>query len=91
MSIPRIARPVLVLAVAVVGRVPVDQPLRRPARMQNLKDAFVQMATSNPSAAFAGDQVINDFPGNKIFVGKQERAIGWRTSGFSSWTRTAGR
>lgn len=71
MSIGRIARPVLVLAVAASGLcLWIDLDVA-PRYLQNLQAAFVQMATSNPSAAFGGDQVINDFPGNKIFIGKK--------------------
>ena len=43
-----------------------------PRALQNLKDSFFQVATSNPTAAFTGDQVINDFPGKKIFVGNRK-------------------
>ena len=40
-----------------------------PRAQLNLKDAFFQVATSNPAAAFSGDTVITDFPGKKIYVG----------------------
>lgn len=71
MSIGRIARPVLILAFAASGLcLWIDLDVA-PRYLQNLQTAFVQMATSNPSAAFTGDQVINEFPGKKIFVGKK--------------------
>lgn len=71
MSISRIARPVLLLAVAASALCLWIDLYVAPRYLQNLKTAFVQMATSNPSAAFTGDQVINDFPGEKIFIGKK--------------------
>ena len=37
-----------------------------------MKDAFFQMATTNPTAAFGDDQVINDFPGRRIYIGRKE-------------------
>ncbi len=71
MSIGRIARPVLVLAaLSSVLCLWIDLYVA-PRFLQNLQTAFVEMATSNPSAAFTGDQVINDFPGRKIFVGRK--------------------
>ena len=71
MSVGRIARPVLVLAFAASGLcLWIDLDVA-PRYLQNLQTAFVRMATSNPSAAFTGDQVINEFPGRKIFVGKK--------------------
>ncbi len=71
LSISRIARPVLLLAVAASALCLWIDLYVAPRYLQNLQTAFVQMATSNPSAAFTGDQVINDFPGEKIFVGKK--------------------
>ena len=71
MSIGRIARPVLVLAaLSSVLCLWIDLYVA-PRFLQNLQTAFVEMATSNPSAAFTGDQVINEFPGRKIFVGRK--------------------
>ena len=71
MSIARIARPVLVLAFAASGLCLWINLAVAPRYLQNLQSAFVQMATSNPSAAFTGDVVINDFPDRKIFVGRK--------------------
>ena len=71
MSIGRIARPVLILAFAASGLCLWIDLEVAPRSLQNLQVAFVQMATSDPAAAFTGDQVINEFPGNKIFVGRK--------------------
>ncbi len=43
-----------------------------PRAQENLKDAFFQVATNNPAAAFSGDTVITDFPGRKIYVGSND-------------------
>ncbi len=69
-SIPRIARPVLVLAVLFSGVCLWINLYVAPRAQQNLKNAFFEVATNNPAAAFNGDQVITDFPGKKIYVGK---------------------
>ena len=71
LSVARVARPVLVLATAASGLCLWINLYVAPRFLQNLQTAFVQMATSNPSAAFTGDQVINEFPGRKIFIGQK--------------------
>ena len=43
-----------------------------PRAQQALKNAFFEVATSDPIAAFTGDQIITDFPGKKIYVGGKE-------------------
>ena len=71
LSIWRIARPVLVLAVAASGLCLWIDLYVAPKYLQSLQTAFVQMAKSDPSSVFTGDQVISEFPGRKIFVGKK--------------------
>jgi lipopolysaccharide export LptBFGC system permease protein LptF len=71
-SIPRIARPVLLLAFVFSGICLWINLYVAPRAQQNLKDAFFQVATSNPAAVFSGDTVITDFPGKKIYVGSKE-------------------
>ena len=71
LSIPRIVRPVLFLAVVFSGLCLWINLQVAPRAQQNLKDAFFQVATNNPAAAFSGDQVIDDFPGKKIYVGNK--------------------
>lgn len=68
-SIPRIARPVLVLAAFFSGVCLWINLYVAPRAEQKLKNAFFEVATSNPAAVFSGDQVISDFPGMKIYVG----------------------
>ncbi len=72
LSIWRIARPILLLAVFFSGVCLWINLYVAPRAQQNLKDAFFQVATNNPAAAFSGDQVISDFPNKKIYVGSKE-------------------
>ena len=72
LSIGRISRPILALAVVFSGICLWINLYVAPRAQQNLKDAFFQVATSNPAAAFSGDQVITDFPGKKIYVGSKD-------------------
>jgi lipopolysaccharide export system permease protein len=71
-SIPTIARPVLLVAVAFSGVCLWINLYVAPRAQQNLKDAFFEVATNNPAAAFGGDQVIDQFPGKKIYVGSAD-------------------
>ena len=71
-SIPRISRPVLFVAVAFSGLCLWINLYVAPRAQQNLKDAFFEVATNNPAAAFGGDQVIDQFPGKKIYVGSAD-------------------
>ena len=71
-SIPRIARPVLLVALVFSGLCLWINLYVAPQAQQNLKDAFFEVATNNPAAAFGGDQVIDQFPGKKIYVGSAE-------------------
>lgn len=43
-----------------------------PAAQLKLRDTIVTLATRNPMALFGSDQVIDEFPGRKIYVGKKE-------------------
>ena len=71
LSIARVARPVLILAVLASAVCLWIDLYVAPRFLQNLQAAFVEMATSDPSAAFTGDQVIDEFPGRKIFIGQK--------------------
>ncbi len=72
LSIARVARPVLIIAVLASAICLWIDLYVAPRFLQNLQAAFVEMATSDPSAAFTGDQVIDEFPGRKIFIGQKE-------------------
>src|SRR3954463_5704153 len=43
-----------------------------PAAQQKLRTTIFDLATRNPMALFGSDQVIDQFPGRKIYVGKKE-------------------
>lgn len=71
-SIPRICAPVLALALASVGIclwINVDVA---PRAQEKMKQAVFNIATSNPIAMFGSDQIIDEFPGKKIYVAKKE-------------------
>ena len=73
-SIPRITLPVLVLAVLSVGVclwINIDVAPRAQAAM---KEELYHIATSNPLAMFGSDKIIEDFPGKKIYVERNEGA-----------------
>ena len=72
LSIWRISRPILGLAVIFSVICLWINLYVAPRAQQNLKDAFFQVATNNPAAAFSGDQVITDFPSKKIYVGSKD-------------------
>ena len=72
LSIWRISRPILFLAVVFSGICLWINLYVAPKAQQNLKDAFFQVATNNPAAAFTGDRILSDFPNKKIYVGSKE-------------------
>src|ERR1700726_4436593 len=43
-----------------------------PAAQEKLRSTILDLATRNPMALFGSDQVIDQFPGRKIYVGKKE-------------------
>src|SRR5881275_1635547 len=43
-----------------------------PAAQEKLRSTMFDLATRNPMALFGSDQVIDQFPGRKIYVGKKE-------------------
>src|SRR3979411_3086201 len=43
-----------------------------PATQKKLRSTIFDLATRNPMALFGSDQVIDQFPGRKIYVGKKE-------------------
>src|SRR5438067_3210351 len=58
-----------VLSVAICLWINVDVA---PRAQEKMKQAVFNIATSNPIAMFASDQVIDEFPGRKIYVEKKE-------------------
>jgi LPS export ABC transporter permease LptF len=43
-----------------------------PAAQEQLRSTIFDLATRNPMALFGSDQVIDEFPGRKIYVGKKQ-------------------
>src|SRR3979411_3215216 len=43
-----------------------------PAAQEKLRSTIFDLATRNPMALFGSDQVIDQFPGRKIYVGKKD-------------------
>ena len=73
-SIPRICLPVLALSAVCIGVcfwINVDVA---PKAQSKMKEALYNIATSNPLAMFGGDKIIDDFPGKKIYVERNEGA-----------------
>ena len=71
-SVTRVCLPLAVLAVvctAICLWLNVDVA---PAGQEALRSSIYDLATKNPIALFGGDQVIDQFPGRKIYVGKKE-------------------
>jgi lipopolysaccharide export system permease protein len=71
-SIPRICVSVFVLALVSVGVclwINVDVAPRAQASM---KDTLYRIATNNPLAMFSSDKVIDEFPGKKIYVERND-------------------
>jgi LPS export ABC transporter permease LptF len=43
-----------------------------PAAQEEMRSTVFNLATRNPMALFGSDQIIDQFPGNKIYVGKKD-------------------
>ena len=72
LSIPRICLPVAVFAVlfaSVCLWINLDVA---PKAQREMKDAIFNIATSNPLSMFSSDRVISEFPGQKIYVERNE-------------------
>jgi LPS export ABC transporter permease LptF len=71
-SVTRIALPVAVIAVVSTAICLWLNVSVAPAGQERLRSSIYDLATSNPIALFGGDQVIDQFPGRKIYVGKKD-------------------
>ena len=71
-SIPRICFPLAVIAaVACLICLWINISIA-PLAQQKMKNTVCEIATSNPLSLFGSDQVIDEFPGKKIYVGRKE-------------------
>jgi len=71
-SVPRICIPVFILSILCVGVcfwINVDVA---PYAQEQMKTAVYHMATSNPIALFGSDSIIDQFPGELIYVEKKD-------------------
>lgn len=73
-SIPRITALVFVIAVFCVGTCLWINLLVAPRAQVKMKDSLYNIAVSNPMAMFGSDKVIDQFPGRKIYVERNEGA-----------------
>lgn len=73
-SIPRICMSVLMMALIWVGICMWINVDVAPKAQIKMKDALYNIATNNPLAMFGSDKIIEDFPGRKIYVERNEGA-----------------
>ena len=71
-SITRICLPLAALAIACCALCLWLNVQVAPAAQEKLRSTIFDLATRNPMALFGSDQVIDQFPGRKIYVGKKE-------------------
>ena len=71
-SIPRICIPLAVIAILATILCLWLNVQVAPAAQYKVRRTIFDLATSNPMALFGSDQVIDQFPGRKIYVGKKK-------------------
>jgi len=71
-SVPRICVPMGVLAVVATLICLWINVYVAPRAQEKMKATICEIATSNPLAMFGSDQVIDEFPGKKIYVERKE-------------------
>lgn len=71
-SITRICYPLAALAIAASLLCLWINVSVAPRAQENMKNAFFDIVTSNPISLFASDQVIDEFPGKKIYVERKD-------------------
>jgi len=70
-SITRICAPLVVIAILCTAASLWLNVQVAPAANEELRSTVFNLATRNPMALFGSDQVIDQFPGHKIYVGKK--------------------
>src|ERR1700720_4636090 len=71
-SIARICHPLVAIALfCAIASVWLNVQVA-PAAQEQMRSTVFNLATRNPMALFGSDQVIDQFPGRKIYVGKKE-------------------
>jgi LPS export ABC transporter permease LptF len=71
-SISRVCVPLAVLALGCTAICLWLNVQAAPAAQEKLRSTIFDLATRDPMALFGSDQVIDEFPGRKIYVGKKE-------------------
>ncbi|HAK07550.1 MAG TPA: hypothetical protein DCO65_09860 [Spartobacteria bacterium] len=71
-SISRVCVPLAGIALVCTGICLWLNVQAAPAAQEKLRSTVFDLATHNPMALFGSDQVIDQFPGRKIYVGKKE-------------------
>jgi lipopolysaccharide export LptBFGC system permease protein LptF len=71
-SVTRVAVPLAVIALVCTAICLWLNVQVAPAAQEKLRSTIFDLATRNPMALFGSDQVIDQFPGRKIYVGKKE-------------------
>src|SRR3954470_6875795 len=71
-SIGRICVPLVVISLLCTGASIWLNVQVAPAAQEEMRSTIYDLATRNPMALFGSDQVIDQFPGRKIYVGKKE-------------------
>ena len=72
-SIPRLCVPVALLAVLFASVCAYINLEVAPRAQEKMKNAIFNLATSNPIAVFGNDKIIDVFPGQKIYVEKNDK------------------
>ena len=70
-SITRVCVPLLFIALVATAICLWLNVKVAPAAQERLRSTIFDLATRNPMALFGSDQVIDEFPGRKIYVGKK--------------------
>jgi LPS export ABC transporter permease LptF len=71
-SVPRVCIPLAGIALVATAICLWLNVSVAPAAQMQLRSTIFDLATRDPMALFGGDQVIDQFPGRKIYVGKKE-------------------
>src|SRR5215510_4479032 len=71
-SVPRVCVSLVLIALVCTGINLWLNVQIAPAAQEKLRSSLYDLATRNPMALFGSDQVIDEFPGRKIYVGKKE-------------------
>ncbi len=72
MSVPRVCNPVFILAILLTALCCWINIEVAPWAEQKITRTLTEIVTSNPAALFRGDEVVDQFPDRRIYVGAKE-------------------